>query len=162
MVVPYHRPVGGDHHHIQFVDVPELTCFRFCGTGHTGQLVIHTEVVLESDGSKGLGCSLNLHILLGLNCLVETVTPTAAFHDTARGFVHYLHLVVHYHVVDVLCEHRVGLQELDNGVNALALQGEILHQGILLLRLLCGRERCVVGDIGNGASHIREHEEVGV
>ena len=155
MVVPYHGPVGGDNHNIQLVDVPELTCLRFCSTGHTGQLVIHTEVVLEGDGCEGLGCGLNLHVLLCLNCLVETVTPAAAFHDTAGGLIHNLHLVVHNHVVNVLGEHCICLQELYHGVYSLALQGEVLHQGVLLLCLLCGAESSVVGDIGNGAAHIR-------
>ncbi len=40
------RLVGRDNHHIEFVDVPELTCLRLGGTGHARQLVVHTEVVL--------------------------------------------------------------------------------------------------------------------
>ena len=161
LVVPDYWPVGGNHHHIQLVDAPEFACFRLCGTGHTGKLVIHTEVVLESNGCEGLGCSLNLHVFLSLNGLVQTVRPSAAFHDTAGGLVHNLHLVVHDDVVDILGEHCVCLEQLDYGVDALALEGEFLHEFVLLLCLFFGRERRM-SDLGYCRSHVREDEEVRV
>ena len=162
LVVPYYRTVGGNHHHIQFVDVPELPCLRFCGTGHAGQLVVHAEVVLEGDGGKCLGGGLHFHVFLGLDCLVQAVGPAAAFHDTAGGFIYNLHLIVNYHIVNVLGEHCIGLKELDHSVYALALEGEVLHEGVLLFGLFLRAQGSVMSYFGNGRTHIREHEEVGV
>ena len=64
------RLVGGDGHDIQFVDVHELTSLGLGSTGHTRQLVIHAEVVLQCNRGKCLRGSLNVHALLGLNSLV--------------------------------------------------------------------------------------------
>ena len=46
LVITDHRTVGWNLHHIQFVDIPELTSLRRGSTGHTSQLMVHTEVVL--------------------------------------------------------------------------------------------------------------------
>ena len=67
------RLVGRDNDYIELVDVPELACLGLGCTGHTAQLVVHTEVVLERDGRKSLGSSLDLDVLLGLDSLVESV-----------------------------------------------------------------------------------------
>ena len=162
LVVTDDGTVGGDDHHIQLVDVPELPCLRFCRTGHAGQLVVHTEVVLQGNRGKGLRGGFHLHVFLGLHGLVKTVTPAAAFHDTAGALVHNLYLIVHNHVVHVLGEHGVGFQELDDRVHAFALKGEVLHEGILFLCLFRGAQRGVAGDFRDGGTHVREHEEVGI
>jgi len=73
LIFSYHRAVCRDDHHIQLVYGPELTCFCFCGTGHTGQLVVHAEIILQGDGGKGLGGRLNLYPFLGFNSLVQSV-----------------------------------------------------------------------------------------
>ena len=46
-------------------------------------------------------------------------------------------------------------------MDTLALEGEFLHKGVLLFRLFL-RGEAGVGDLRDGAAHIREHEEVGV
>ena len=51
--VTNHRLVGRDHHNVHVVDVAEFSFFRFGGTCHAGQLLVHTEVVLQSDGRQG-------------------------------------------------------------------------------------------------------------
>src|SRR5690606_10207130 len=91
-VVSYDGFVGWNNHHIEFVDFPKFTCFCFCCTSHTGQLVIHPEVVLECNGSVCLSSVLNLYIFFGLNSLVQAVRIPSSFHYTAGLFVHYLHL----------------------------------------------------------------------
>ena len=67
--------------------------------------MIHTEIVLESDGREGLRGSLDGHILLGLDSLVETVAPAASLHDAAGLLVHNLDLSVDNDIVHVLLEH---------------------------------------------------------
>ncbi|MDT4853706.1 hypothetical protein FQZ97_879830 [compost metagenome] len=62
---------NGDH--IQLVDLPELRCLRLCRTGHTGQLVVHPEIVLQGNGSIGLGRVFHLHIFFGFYRLVKAV-----------------------------------------------------------------------------------------
>ena len=159
LVVTDHRTVRGDDHYVELVDAPEFTRLRFCGTGHTGQLVVHAEVVLEGDGGEGLGCRLDLHVFLGLDGLVQSVAPAAAFHHTAGLLVHDLDLAVHDDVVHILLELGVGLEQLVHGVDAFALEGEVLHEGILGLLALRKRHFAVL-DVGNLAAYVGDNEEV--
>ena len=159
LVIPDDGTVGGDYHHIQLVDAPELTRLGLCGTGHAGELVVHPEVVLQGDSGVSLRRSLDLDVLLGLHCLVQSVGPAPSLHDTARSLIDNLYLVVHDDVVNVFLEHGVCLEELDHCVDPLALEGEVLHEGVLALALLLGGQ---VGSLylGNLGPHVGEDEEV--
>ena len=152
--------VGGNLHHIQLVDVPELACLGRGGTRHTGQLVVHAEIVLQRDGGKGLCGCLHAHMLLGFDGLMQTVAPAAALHDTACLLVHNLHLAIHDHILVVLVEHGVGLEQLLQGMYALALHAIVCQQVVFLVHtlLICesglalkGRQlRCDVGQHKEG------------
>ena len=100
-VVADHRLVGRDLHHVQLVDIVELTSLGDGSTCHTGEFVVHTEVVLQGDGGKRLSGCLHLHMLLGFHSLVQSVAPAASLHDTSRLLIHNLHLTVDDHVVVV-------------------------------------------------------------
>ena len=158
LVVTDNRTVGGNLHHVEFIDVPELTGLRRCRTGHTGELVVHTEIVLQGDGGKGLRSLFHGHVLLGLYGLVQTVAPLTAFHDTARLLIHDLHLTVHHDVFIVAVEHRVGFQQLLERMCALALHGVVAHQLVLLLNLLFLGEVLILQG-REFAGDVREHEE---
>ena len=111
--------------------------------------MIHSEIVLESNCRKCLGSGLNLHILLGLDCLVETVTPSSALHDTARLLIDNLHFaVIRDNVIDILFEHRISLQKLDDSMDTLALQSVIFHERVLL-GLLFRRSGITLLNIGH-------------
>ncbi len=102
--------VGRDNHHVQLVDVPELARLRLGGTGHTRQLLVHTEVVLQCDGGKGLCGPLHFHILFRLHRLVQAVRPATPFHHTAGLLIDNLHLVVVDDIIHVLFEEGVCLK----------------------------------------------------
>ena len=95
--------VGRNFNYIKLVDIPKLACLGARGTGHTGKLVIHTEIVLQCDGSKSLCGSLHLDMLLGLNGLMESVAPAASLHDTSGLLVDNLHLTVHDDIFVTWC-----------------------------------------------------------
>ena len=160
-VHPDDRLVGRNHDYVKLVDGPELARLGLGGTGHSGELVVHPEVVLQGDGGKGLGRILDLDILLGLHGLMESVAPAPSLHDTSRLLVDYLDLAVHDDVIHIFLEHRICLQELDHGVHALALEREFLHQGLLLL-LLLHRAEVLLLYLGYLGSNIRKDEEVRV
>ena len=109
--------------HVHLVDVPEFGSFGGCGTGHTRQLGIHAEVVLEGDRSERLVLRLDLHALLGLHRLVQAVRPAATVHHAAGKLVDDDDLVVLDDVVDVLLEHVHGAQGLVEMVHDL----RVLH-----------------------------------
>ena len=108
MVDALHRLVGRHHNDRQVVYLQELVFLSLGGTCHAAQLVIHAEVVLEGNGSKSLGLTLNLHALLGLDGLMEAVRITASLHETARELVHDDDFIITYHIVTVPLHQRLG------------------------------------------------------
>ena len=135
-VLTQDRAVGRNLNYIELIDIPELTRLGACRTGHTCELVVHTEVVLECDGSEGLCCSLYLYMLLSLYSLVQAIAPAATLHDTTCLLIHDLHLTVHDYILVVLIKHGVSLQELLQGVNTLALYAVVSQQLVLDVQTL--------------------------
>ena len=48
------RPVGGNDHDVEFVDVVKLRLFRLRGARHARELLVHPEIVLDRDRGEGL------------------------------------------------------------------------------------------------------------
>ncbi len=112
LLEPQQRPVRRDHHHVEVVDLPELLGLGLGRAGHAGELLVHAEVVLEGDRRERLVLALDLHLLLGLDGLVQAVAPAPPRHQPAGELVDDDHLAVLDHVVDVAPEQRVGAQRL--------------------------------------------------
>ena len=115
--------VGGNLHDVQLVDGAELLLLGEGGTRHAGQLVVETEVVLEGDGCQGFGLIGHLHVLLGLDGLVQALVVTPTEHQAAGELVHNDNLAVLHHIVDVPLHHTTGLDGLVDVVG----QGSVLH-----------------------------------
>ena len=109
LVFTNHRLVGRNREHTQLVGAHELRGLGFCGTGHARQLVIHAEVVLQGDGGEGLILSLDFHVFLGFDCLVQTFVVTTTRQNTTGVFVDDEHLAAGHHVVAVAQEQFLGL-----------------------------------------------------
>ena len=160
-IVADHRTVGRDLDYFQLVDVVELTGFGHGRTGHTGQLAIHAEIVLQRDGGVGLRGGLDLHAFLGLDGLMQTVAVAASLHDSARLLVDNLDLVVVDHIFHILVEQGVGLQQLVHRVYALRFDAVVLQQLVfLLLLLLMGK--VLVLDFAQLRGDVGQDEEIGV
>ena len=157
-VVAQDRFVGRDDHDVELVDAPELRSLRLGRTGHTGQLVIHAEIVLQGDRGEGLRRRFDLHALLGFDGLVQAVRIAAPVEDTPRLFVDDLHLVVHHHVFDVFLEHGVGFQQLVDRVHALRLDRIVVDHLVALLRTLLVREVALL-QLGHLGADVGQHEE---
>ena len=138
------RFVGGDNDDVELVDIPELAGLCLGCTGHTGELGVHTEVVLQSNRCKRLRSSLYLHVFLGFHSLVQTVTPAAAFHDTAGLLVNDLYLVVVDDIINIFLKQRVGFQQLVDRVYALGFDTVVGQNSIFLCLLFFRRERLVL------------------
>ena len=122
-ILPDHRHIGGDFDNVHAVDLAEFLLFRESRTGHAAFLFEFVEEVLEGDGGQGLGFSLDLHVLLGLDGLMETVAVTSAGHDTARKLIYDQDLVVLHHIVLVPEHQVVGSQSQDDIVLDLQVLG---------------------------------------
>ena len=79
--------VGGNGYDFEFVDLGKLFRFGSGGTGHSAELGVHAEVVLERDGGVSCGFGLNSHAFLGFKCLMQAIGESSAFHESAGKFV---------------------------------------------------------------------------
>ena len=149
LVLADHRPVRGDLHHADLVDLHEL---RGLGEGrarHARELVVHAEVVLQRDRRERLVLLADAHALLGLDGLVQALRPAAAVQDAAGELVDDLDLAVDDGVVDVLLVERLGLQRLVQVVDQVAVLGAVevvdAEEALGLLDALLGdRDRLVL------------------
>ena len=135
-VFPQYRSVCRNLHYIKLVNVPELSCLSTCRTGHTRQFVVHTEVVLQGNCCESLCGFLNLYMFLCFNSLMQSVAPLATFHDTTCLLVHDFHFTVDDNVFVILVEHGVSLEQLLQGVYALALYRVVVEKFVLLVKAL--------------------------
>ena len=113
--------VGRDGLNLKFVDLTELGVLGHGGTGHAGELVVQTEVVLQSDGCQGLVLLAHQHMLLGLQGLMQALGVTTTLHDAARELVDDLDLAVHDGVILVAMEHELSLEGLLQMIGKLAV-----------------------------------------
>jgi hypothetical protein len=101
VILADHRPVGRHDVDVQIVDLGELSRFRVGRAGHAGQLLVHTEVVLEGDGGQGLVLVGDLDAFFGFHGLVQPVAPPAARHQPAGKLIDDDDFAVLDHIVDI-------------------------------------------------------------
>ncbi len=104
-----HLPVGGDDDDVELVDLVELGGFCLGGAGHSGELLVQAEVVLEGDGRERLIFLADLHAFLGFDGLVQAIRPAAAGHQAAGELVDDDDLAVLDHVLHIALVERVCL-----------------------------------------------------
>ena len=111
-ILPRDGHVGGDLHHLEPIDLPELLGLGLGGAGHPGELGIQAEIVLEGDRSERLVLPLDLHPFPGLDRLVQAFGVAPSFHHPAGELVDDDHPAVLDDVVPVLLEQHMGAQGL--------------------------------------------------
>ena len=79
--------MGGDGDDGEPVGVPELVRGLEAGSRHPGEASVETEEALEADPGEGLVGRGHGQPLLGLDGLVQSLSPRPVGHRTARGFV---------------------------------------------------------------------------
>ncbi|EJX06187.1 hypothetical protein EVA_05705 [gut metagenome] len=105
-----HFAMSRDNDRFQTVNILEFIRFRIGRPGHTGELFIHTEKVLERNGSHGLVFLLDLHPFLGFHSLMKTFAPATSRHQTAGKLVNNNHFSVLNNVMLIALEERMRSQ----------------------------------------------------
>ena len=91
-IVTNNIAVGRNWHHVQIVRISQFSGFGLCGTSHARKLVVHTEVVLQSNCCKSLVLFVDAYAFFGFNSLVNTFAPTTAFQDAASELIDNLYV----------------------------------------------------------------------
>ena len=121
--------VGGNADDLQTVNLAEFVRLGGSRTGHTGQLVVHAEVVLEGDGGQRLAFCGHVDAFLGFDGLMQTFVEAAAVHQAAGELVHDDDFAVLDDVIGIPVHDAPGL---DGTVDVMAQRhvvgiGQILH-----------------------------------
>src|SRR6516225_3799855 len=112
LVRAVNRSVGGNLEDVELVDVEELVGLRHGRAGHSGELLVEAEVVLEGDRGERLVFGLDLGVLLGLKCLVQAFGIAPAMHHAPGELVDDNDLAGLHDVVAVAHEELVRLEGL--------------------------------------------------
>ena len=81
-ILPQHWLVRGDDHDFQLINLMEFLGFSNRRTGHTGQLLIHAEIILEGNRRVGPCLLLNPYLFLGFYRLMQTFRIPTSVHLT--------------------------------------------------------------------------------
>ncbi len=103
-----HWLIGRHNHNIKLVNFVKFRSLGIGRTCHSRQLLVHTEIVLESYRRKGLVLFLNFQTFLSLDCLMLAVTPAPARHKSPGKFVNDDHLTILDHVINITLEDGMG------------------------------------------------------
>ena len=138
----------------------ELVCFGLSRAGHTGELLIKPEIILDRDRSQRLCFPVNLHPFLRLDRLMQSVAPTTPRHLAPGEFIYDHNFVFFDDVLNVLVKQTIGAQELRNIVNPLCLRVAMLLPLRLRFLAFLITESLIEVDLGKLADQIRQHERV--
>ena len=101
LIYTLYRTVRRYNDNRQVIDFEELVFLCLCRTCHTRKLAVHAEIVLEGNGSKSLGLTLDLNAFLSLNSLMKALGVTASEHQTACKFIDNNNLAVPDNIIPV-------------------------------------------------------------
>ena len=114
-ILPDHRHIRWNLHNVHSVNITEFLFLCKCGTSHTALLCVFIKEVLEGDSSKCLTLPVDLHMLLCLDRLMQTVRITSTWHDTSGELIDNKNLVILYHII-LVTEHQIVCPQSKNNI----------------------------------------------
>ena len=141
-----HRFIGGNNHHIQFVNIPEFLGFGFSRTRHASQFIVQAEIILQGDGGQRLGFPFNFYIFLGFKRLMQSVAVPPAIHNAPGKFINDKHLPVGYHIIHILFKQRIRFKQLIDVMDFLVFPGVFQLQLVLQLHLFLRTQGVIAFD----------------
>ena len=112
LVLTCHRTVGRNLDNAKAIDLGKFFSLSQRRAGHTAQLVIKTEVILEGHLRQSHVFRFDRDALFGLNRLMQTFGQTTARHHTAGEFVDQNDLIASHDVVFVFGKEFMRAQTL--------------------------------------------------
>ena len=79
----------------------ELAFLCFGSSGHSRQLIVHTEVVLDCDRGESLSLTAHGHFLLSLYSLVKAIRPASTMHLSTGELIDDDDLPTFHHIFNI-------------------------------------------------------------
>ena len=105
-----HGFVGGYLHAVQVINLLKFFAFGHGGTGHAGQFVIQTEIVLEGNGRQCAAFMADIHIFFRFDRLMQAVGIASAQHDASGELINDQNFAVLHHIINIALHNAVGFQ----------------------------------------------------
>ena len=137
IILTHHRIVRRDKRDLQSVDLLKFSRFSICSTGHSTELLVHAEIVLEGNGCQRLILASDRNSLFCFNSLMKPVRPSTPRHKSSGKLVDDNNLSTLNNVVHITLKRGVGSQRLLHVVHELDVTWieEILNVKKLLYSL---------------------------
>ena len=136
----------------------KFTRLGFGSPGHTRQLFIHSEIILNGNGGISFSFLFDRNPFLGLNRLVQPITPTPAWHQSSSVFIHNHNLGILDHILFVLFIQAIGTKKLGNRMNTLALNLKFTLRSFSFPSLIILRDFIVPVNLDIEGSQIRNYK----
>ena len=137
MVFTNHGAVRRNHNHFKLIDGHKLFRFRICGTGHSCQLFIHTEIVLKCNTGQSLVLILYIDTFFCLQSLVQTIAVSSSVHHTTGKFIDDDYLSITNHVIDFIFKNTMCFYSLVQAMQGFNVCGVIKVFDIQVFFHLC-------------------------
>ena len=112
LVFPAHLCISRNFDNIQVINLAKFVSLGRGCAGHTRELAVEPEIILEGDGRHGDVFGLHSDVLLGFQRLMQTFRIAASRHHAAGKLVNDHHFVVADDIILVALKQRVSAQRL--------------------------------------------------
>ena len=102
--------MSGDGYHRETIDFMEFSGFGFGCTRHARQLLVHAEIILNSNGRVRFIFLFQGDPFFGFDCLVQSIAPATTGHNASGILIDDHHLVFLNHVMTVFFVEREGFE----------------------------------------------------
>ena len=155
-----HGLVGRNDDNVELVNVEEFRSFRFCSSRHARELLVHSEVILERDRGERLRIPFDLHPFLRFDRLMEPFGVPSSGQKPTGELIHDHDLAFLYDVFNVVFVEAIGLQQLQDRVDAVVPFGEEPRDLVLSFLPFFDRKRRVSFDHAEFGGDVRNDKEV--
>ncbi|CQB88954.1 Uncharacterised protein [Chlamydia trachomatis] len=90
----------------------KLGSFRFCSTSHASKLVVHAEVILQSNSCKSLIFCFYFNILFSFNRLMQAFAITTTWKNTASVLVNNQNFAISNNIIAIKKEQFLSFQSI--------------------------------------------------
>ena len=108
VISPDHGLICWNNYNVKGIYFFELGCFSVCRSCHSGQLVVHSKIILKGDRGKGLVFVFYLNVLFGFQSLMQPFTVTSSRHQAACKLIHYDNLSILDNIVNIPFKKSMG------------------------------------------------------
>ena len=104
----YHGLIGGDNQDIKVIYLFKFGSFCIGRTGHSGQFIVHSEIILKGNRGQSLIFVFYFDVFFGFKRLMQPFTVPASGHQAAGKFIDDDHFIIFDDIVNITFKQGVS------------------------------------------------------